>query len=92
MPELPTIAESGYKGFEAAPWYGVLAPAGTPTATVTRLNGEINRVLQAPDIRTRLTNDGVEIRGGSPQAFAGVIKTEREKWARVVAQSGAKVD
>lgn len=92
MPELPTVAESGYKGFDASPWYGVLAPAGTPAAIVARLNTEIIRVLQAPDIKARLVNDGVEIRGGSPQEFAAVIKSERAKWAKVVKESGAKVD
>jgi tripartite-type tricarboxylate transporter receptor subunit TctC len=92
MPELPTVAESGYRGFEASPWYGVLAPAGTPAAIVARLNTEITRVLQTPDIKARLTTDGVEIRGGSPEQFAALIKNELSKWAKVVNDSGAKVD
>jgi len=92
MPELATIAESGYPGFEASPWYGVLAPAGAEPAIVTRLNTEIARALRAPDVSARLANDGVELQAGAPQAFAAAIASERAKWAKVVKDSGARVD
>ena len=92
MPELPTVAESGYRGFDAGPWYGVLAPAGTPVAIVARLNREIARALQTPDTQARLRNDGVEIRGGTPEDFAALIKAELAKWAAIVADSGARAD
>ena len=92
LPDLATVAESGYPGFEASPWYGVLAPAGTPAAIVTRLNTEIARALRAPDVAARLANDGVEVRASAPQAFAAAIASERSKWAKVVKDSGARVD
>jgi tripartite-type tricarboxylate transporter receptor subunit TctC len=92
MPDLATVAESGYPGFEASPWYGVLAPAGTPAAIVARLNAEIARALRTPDVAARLANDGVEVRASAPQAFAAAIASERAKWAKVVKDSGARVD
>jgi tripartite-type tricarboxylate transporter receptor subunit TctC len=92
MPEVPTIAESGYKGFDASSWYGVLAPAGTPRAIVTQLNAEITRFLQLPDMKARLANDSVEVRAGTPEAFASFIAAERDKWAKAVKDSGVKVD
>jgi tripartite-type tricarboxylate transporter receptor subunit TctC len=92
LPDLATVAESGYPGFEASPWYGVLAPAGTQTAIVARLNAETARALRAPDVAARLANDGVEVRASTPQAFAAAIASERAKWAKVVKDSGARVD
>ena len=91
-PEVPTIAESGYPGFEASAWYGVLAPAGTPKAIVARLNAEILRVLKIPEVKERLENVGFEIVGGTPEAFAQYIRSEIEKWARVVKASGIKAE
>ncbi|MSQ55472.1 MAG: tripartite tricarboxylate transporter substrate binding protein [Betaproteobacteria bacterium] len=92
LPDVPTLAESGYRDFSAGAWYGVLVPAGTPAAIVARLNAEINRALQAPDMRTRLANDGVDARGGTPEEFAAFLEGERVKWARAVRDSGAKID
>ncbi|MBI4191837.1 MAG: tripartite tricarboxylate transporter substrate binding protein [Betaproteobacteria bacterium] len=90
VPEVPTIAESGFPGFEATAWYGVLAPAGTPKPIVTRLHDEMVRALQLPDIRDRFNNVGFELVGSTPEAFGAYIKTEIKKWAKVVKASGAK--
>jgi len=92
MPEVPTIAESGHPGFEAITWYGLLAPAGTPAVIIARLNSELNRVLEMPDVRERLAAEGGEVLGGSPERFASFLQADHAKWARVVKESGAKVD
>jgi tripartite-type tricarboxylate transporter receptor subunit TctC len=88
MPELPTIAESGLPGYDAATWGGILAPAGTPKPIVAKLNGAINTALKQEDVRAKLTGAGIEIQGGTPEEFAAVIKAEIEKWGRVVKQAG----
>ena len=90
VPDLPTIAESGFPKFEATAWYGVLAPAGTPPAIVTRLHDEIVRALKMPDVKERLEYVGFEIVGSTPAAFGAYIKSEIIKWAPVVKASGAK--
>jgi tripartite-type tricarboxylate transporter receptor subunit TctC len=87
MPELPTIAES-LPGYDASTWGGILAPAKTPRDVVDRLNGAINAALRMEDVRARLTGAGIEIQGGTPAAFAEVIRIEVEKWGRVVKQAG----
>ena len=92
VPEVPTIAESGFPGFEATAWYGVLAPAGTPKPVVIRLHDEIVRVLKMPDVKERLENVGFELVGGTPEAFGAYIKTEIQKWAKVVKASGIKAE
>ena len=90
VPDLPTIAESGFPKFEATAWYGVLAPAGTPKAIVTRLYDAIISALKLPDVKERLEYVGFEIVGGTPEAFGAYIKTEIIKWAPVVKASGVK--
>jgi tripartite-type tricarboxylate transporter receptor subunit TctC len=92
MPEVPTIAESGYAGFDATTWYGLLAPAGTPAAVIKRLNAEVNRVLGMPDVSGRLAAEGGEVLGGSPERFASLLRADHAKWGRIVKESGAKVD
>ena len=92
LPDVPTIAESGYPGFEASSWFGLLAPAGTPEAIVTKLNAEGNRWLATPEAKDKLLAQGAIAAGGSPADFAQHIATETVKWAKVVKQSGAKVD
>jgi tripartite-type tricarboxylate transporter receptor subunit TctC len=92
MPELPTIAEAGVPGFEASTWHGVFVPAGTPAAIVTRLNAEINRMLQLADMRERLEALGAEIVGGTPKEFADHIQREIPKWAKVIKESGARAE
>ena len=88
LPELPTVIEAGVPGFVVNQWYGVLAAAGTPKAIVERLNREINKTLQVPEVLARFAADGAEAAGGSPQQLAAHIKAESEKWARVIKQAG----
>ncbi|MBI1989142.1 MAG: tripartite tricarboxylate transporter substrate binding protein [Betaproteobacteria bacterium] len=92
MPELPTIAEAGVPGFAAMTWHGVLTTGGTPPAIVNKLNAEINRILQLPDVRERLGALGAEIIGGTPQEFADHIKREIPKWAKVIKDAGVRVE
>lgn len=91
-PEIPTVAESGLKGFEYIGWYGVLAPAGTPATVIERLHAEFVKVLRLPDLRERLLADGAEPLGNSPAEFAVFLKAEIARWARVIKQAGAKID
>ena len=84
VPDVPTIAESGFPGFEATAWYGVLAAARTPKPIVNRLHDEIVRALALPDVKERLNNVGFELVGGTPDEFAVFIKSEIAKWTRVV--------
>lgn len=87
MPELPTIAESGVKGYDASTWYGLLAPARTPQAIVTRLHGDTVKILAGPT-RQRLEVQGFEPEGGTPAEFAAYIKSEIVKWAKVIKDAG----
>jgi tripartite-type tricarboxylate transporter receptor subunit TctC len=91
-PDVPTLAESGLPGFEVGSWQGVFAPAGTPPEIVKRLNTEIVKILNLPDVREKLSGLGAEIVANSPDEFAAVVKSEVVKWADVVKKSGAKVD
>ena len=87
LPDLPTVAESGYKGFEADQWYGVVAPAGTPRDVVAKLNAQINQALNAPDMKTRLNNEGAIATPATPEAFGQLIVRELARWKPVI-QSG----
>ena len=89
-PEVPTIAESGFPKFEATSWFGVLAPAKTPKPVIVRLNADIVKTLQHPDVAQRLSAVGFEIVSGTPEQFAAYIKSEIRKWEKVVKASGAK--
>jgi len=91
MSDVPTVDESGYKGFEANTWTGVLVAARTPQPIIARLNAEITRVLEMPDIRARLATGGAPVQTG-PQAFVARLKTDSEKWARIVKEAGVKVE
>jgi len=91
-PDIPTLAEAGFPGFEVTSWQGFLAPAGTPAAVVNRLNAEILRVLAQPDVRERLTAQGIEIVTSTPQELAAIIKRDAEIWAKVVKATGARID
>jgi len=91
-PEVPTIAEAGYPGFEASAWYSVMAPAGTPKTVVMRLNGEILRALKIPEVKERLENVGFELVGSSPDECGTYIRNEIVKWAKVVKASGIKAE
>jgi len=91
-PEVPTLAESGLPGFEVGSWQGVFAPAGTPPAIVRRLNVEIVKILNLPDVKERLVGLGAEPVGNSSEEFSAMVRGEVVKWADVVKKSGAKVD
>jgi tripartite-type tricarboxylate transporter receptor subunit TctC len=88
LPEYPTIAEAGVPGYEASQWYGVLAPVQTPKEIVARLNTEIVRILQAPDMKQKLAADGTDPVGSSPDEFARYIKSELTKWGKVARDAG----
>ena len=90
-PEVPTVAET-LPGFEVSTWYGVLAPAGTPDAIIQRLNSEIIKAAQLPDMRKKMAEQGVELLLSTPQAFGELLKSETIKWAEVIRVTGVKAD
>jgi tripartite-type tricarboxylate transporter receptor subunit TctC len=91
-PEIPTIAEQGLPGFEAVSWFALFAPAGTPRPVVDRLQGEVKKILAAPEIAKKLAEIGLETVGSTPDELAAYQRAEIAKWARVVKESGAKVE
>ncbi len=92
MPALPTVAESGLKGYASSQWYGVFAPAGTPEDIVNLLNAQIVKIMHAADIKQRLGEEGVLAVGSTRGEFVSYIKVEIAKWAKVIQQSGARID
>ena len=92
LPGVPTINESGYRGFDAVTWFGLLAPAGTPKEVIVRLNAEFNKTLKDPELIKRLGDEGADAAGGTPEQFAALIRDEIPRWGKVVKDSGAKVD
>jgi tripartite-type tricarboxylate transporter receptor subunit TctC len=91
-PDVPTLAEAGLPGFEVGSWQGVFAPAGTPPDIVKRLNAEIVKILNLPDVKEKLAALGAELAPNTPEEFAVMVKAEVVKWADVVKKSGARVD
>ena len=91
-PDVPTLSESGLAGYEVGSWQGVFAPAATPPAIVKRLNAEIVKIINMPDVKEKLIALGAEPVGNTSEEFAALVKTEVVKWAEVVKKSGAKVD
>lgn len=92
LPDVPTVNEQGFTGFDDLTWIGFFVPAGTPADAVNRLNAEVNRVLEMPDVRDKLGQLGFESRRNTPAEFAGFVRAEVPKWAKAVKDSGAKVD
>lgn len=92
LPELPTVAESGLKGYESSQWYGLLAPAGTPADVLNLLNAHAAKIMHNPDMKQRMTDSGGVAVGSTREEFAAFLKEEFTKWARVIKQSGARVD
>ena len=84
LPDLPTVAESGYENFEADQWYGVVAPAGTPKEIVTKLNTQVNLALVSPELKARLTNEGAVASSATPEAFG--------RWRPVIQSGRVKVE
>lgn len=92
LPDVPTLAEAGVKGYDAASWFGLLAPAGTPEAIVNKIQRDVAQALQKESIRTQLQAQGAEPSGNTPAQFKQFMAQETAKWAQVVKQSGARVD
>lgn len=91
-PEIPSVAEAGVPGYDANAWFGLVAPAATPREIITRLNAEVVKILQTPDMRERLRGLGATPGGGSPEQFATFLRDEVAKWAKVVKQAGVRLD
>lgn len=89
-PELPTMAESGYPGFDAVPWFGLMAPAGTPAAVIDKIRRETAKVLGEPDVRRKLEELGLDLIVGTPADFAEAIRTETPRWAELIKSAGIK--
>jgi len=92
LPDLPTLAEAGISGFEAAAWQGIVVPTGTPNEIVQKLNAEVNKALTHPDIRSRLAAQGADILGGTPAEYAAYLRSEMPRWTKAVKDSGAKAE
>ena len=91
LPEMPTVAESGVTGYEAASWYGILAPVQTPRPVIDTLNREIVAIMRRPELRERLIADGAEPVGNTPEEFAAYIKRELPRWAAVIKAAGIQI-
>ena len=90
LPDVPTVAESGFKDFEATGWLGILVPSGVPPAVIARLNTEIRNVMQNPEVRKALIAQGVEARTSTPEEFGAFLKSETTKWRKVIDDAGIK--
>jgi len=90
LPNLPTVSEGGLGGFEMSPWFGVLAPAGTPADIVAKLNQELVKILRSPEVATQLAAQGVEPAHSTPDEFLAVIKGDLQKWGKVIGEAGIK--
>ena len=92
LPDVPTVQELGFKGFEANHFLGILVPNGVPPATITRLNAEIGKALQSPELKKAMIGSGVEARHSTPEAFAAMLKSETGKWHQVIRAAGIKAE
>ena len=92
VPDVPTMGEAGVPGYESTTWFGLLAPTATPREMITKINGDVAMLLKEADVRERFAAAGAEPIGGSPDAFAATIESERAKWAKVVQAAKIKVD
>jgi len=89
-PDLPTMGESGYPGFEAVPWFGLMVPAGTPVTIVEKLHRDSVRALSTPEIRKKFTDFGLDVLAGTPAELAATIASETPRWAKLIKQAGIK--
>lgn len=92
LAQTPTVAESGYNGFEAVTWFGVLGPANLPKDITARLNAEIQKALQTPALQKQLSDQGADVAGSTPEQFGKLIRDDMARWGKVVRESGAKID
>lgn len=90
LPEVPTIAESGFPGYEATNWYGILVPAGTPKEIINKLHAQVVKILQTPEVAAAITRQGAEPEVSSPQAFGAHLKSEIAKWTKVIREAGIR--
>ena len=92
LPELPTLSEAGLGGFAADNWFGIMAPAGTPAAVVAKLNADFGKALDSSEVKDIVARQGGELRGSTPAEMAAQIRSDREKWGKVVRDSGARIE
>jgi len=92
IPDVPTVAESGYPGFETGSWQGILAPPGTPPEIVAKMNAEVGKILATPEMKEKLASQGAEVRVTTPGELGSFIARERDRWAKVVKQAGIKAE
>jgi len=92
LPDVPTVAEQGFPGFEMTQWYGMLAPASITPAQLAKLSAETMKAVKSPDSMQRLTNDAAEAIGGTPEQFAQFIASEQTRWQKVIARANIKPD
>ncbi|WP_284410472.1 tripartite tricarboxylate transporter substrate binding protein [Acidovorax sp. SUPP3334] len=92
LPDVPTVAESGYKGFDVSSWYGIFAPAGTPASVVTTVNAEVNKLLASPEMQAAIQAQGAEAESLSAAQFSALLKSDYAKWKGIVEASGAKIE
>lgn len=92
LPDVPTIGEQGYPGFDAGTWYGLLVPTGTPPDVIKKLNAAANDAIKLPDVREKILAEGGDVVGGTSEAFTAMVKADNAKWSKVVKDSGAKID
>ena len=91
-PDIPTVAEAGLPGFDVSGWLGFVAPAGTPKARIDRLNAVVNEILEMPDVRAKLIEQGAEIIPGTPQDFGTHIRNEHARWKKVIASEKLSIE
>ena len=92
LPDVPTVAELGYQGFDVSTWYGLFMPAGTPKELVARVNAEVNRLLATPDMKAAIHAQGAEVQSMTPEQFSNLLKTDYVKWKGIVQASGATIE
>lgn len=92
LPDVPTIGEQGYPGFDAGTWYGLLVPTGTPPDVIKKLNAAANEAIKLPDVREKILAEGGDVVGGTSEEFTAMVKADNAKWSKVVKDSGAKID
>jgi tripartite-type tricarboxylate transporter receptor subunit TctC len=92
LPDLPTVNEAGLPGYEAGPWYGFLVPTGTPADAIARLNAESLKSMTFPEVKERMAATGLTPLGSTPEEFSALVRSEVEKWGKVVKATGMRVD
>nr|WP_315191513.1 tripartite tricarboxylate transporter substrate binding protein [uncultured Albidiferax sp.] len=92
LPNVPSLDESGYKGFDAVTWFGLAGPAGIPKDAITKLNAAFNQALASPEVKQKLDAQGADVLGGTPEAFAALIRSDIQRWGGIVKASGARAD